>query len=369
MFPDFQYLMEGVLKTHMPEWLGLIKTFGFFVALAFLAASWLLTVELKRKERLGLLQPELVPLPKAKRFMNAREELRIENNSAIVYPHQRVGDIIIYALLGGIVGAKIFNAFETWEDFKRDPVGNLFSGSGLTFYGGLIVAAALIFYYCKKHKIPIIHFCDAIAPALMLAYGIGRLGCHFSGDGDWGIFNSAYITSSNGRLIEASEAQYLQMLQHASSGFMDTYGALSNVPHASVHAPSWLPDWLFAINYPHNVNKEGIHISGCLGKYCNVLPVGVFPTSLYEAAICFLLFLLLWSVKEKFRCPLHLFGLYLILNGLERFLIEKIRVNYKYDWGLLHPTQAEIISTFLVLSGLSILLFYRDKNTSLLKKV
>jgi phosphatidylglycerol:prolipoprotein diacylglycerol transferase len=51
------------------------------------------------------------------------------------------------------------------------------------------------------------------------------------------------------------------------------------------------------------------------------------------------------------------------LNGAERFLVEKIRVNYKYDWGFIHPTQAEIISFSLILLGISILLFYRDKKS------
>ena len=67
-------------------------------------------------------------------------------------------------------------------------------------------------------------------------------------------------------------------------------------------------------------------------------------------------------MRNIFKYPLHLFGFYLILNGLERFFVEKIRVNYKYDWGFLQPTQAEIISTLLVLTGLSILLFYKPKK-------
>ncbi len=54
----------------------------------------------------------------------------------------------------------------------------------LTFYGGLIVAGSILIYDTRKHKIDIRHFADAVAPALMLAYGIGRLGCHFSGDDD-----------------------------------------------------------------------------------------------------------------------------------------------------------------------------------------
>jgi len=57
-----------------------------------------------------------------------------------------------------------------------------------------------------------------------------------------------------------------------------------------------------------------------------------------------------------------MFGLYLVFNGIERFLVETIRVNYKYNWGFIHPSQAEIISTLLVISGLGLLLFYKNKK-------
>ena len=77
---------------------------------------------------------------------------------------------------------------------SRDPMGSLFSFSGLTFYGGLICAALAIWWYARKHGIGFWQLNDATAPGLMLAYAIGRIGCQVSGDGDWGILNSAYIT-------------------------------------------------------------------------------------------------------------------------------------------------------------------------------
>ena len=351
MYPDFQYLLQSLLGVEVPEWVGIFKTFGFFVALGFLAAAWVMSRELKRKEQEGLLTYEVVE----------KTEKGVTKKVA-VYPHQRVTDIIVLAAITGLIGAKIFNAFETWESFIDDPIDNLFSRSGLTFYGGLITATAALFFYCRKHKIPFVHLADATAPALMLSYGIGRLGCHFSGDGDWGIFNSAYITDPvSGTLKAAGQGEYMEMLHIASPYFTSNFGGIANVPHAAVPAPSWLPDWTFAMNYAHNVNNEGMRLAECAGNYCSVLPVGVFPTSMYEAVACFLLFLLLLAVRKRFRFPLHLFGLYLVLNGLERFFIEKIRVNYKYDWGFMHPTQAEIISAVLVLTGLGILFLYKHK--------
>jgi phosphatidylglycerol---prolipoprotein diacylglyceryl transferase len=161
--------------------------------------------------------------------------------------------------------------------------GNLFSGAGLTFYGGLIVAGSLLIYYTRKHKIDIRRFADAIAPALMLAYGIGRFGCHFSGGGDWGIFNSAYTTLSDGSLKAGSIADYNHALNNPSAYFTSNYGSLNNVRHLYVPAPNLLPQWLFANNFKHNVIDEGVTLSGCTGSHCNVLPVAVFPTSFYEA--------------------------------------------------------------------------------------
>ncbi len=390
------------------------------VATAFIAAAYVLVSELKRKEKMGLLSPtlrsyevgrpasanellvsallgfflgykigglfghwaEITPNPMgylfsikgnfiagiigalvigyAKYVDKKKQELpEPQMKKELVYPHQRITEIVVMAAFGGLVGAKVFNAFESWDDFVRDPAGSLLSSSGLTFYGGLIVATAILYYYSRKHKFSFRHLCDAAAPALMLAYGIGRFGCQFAGDGDWGIFNSAYITEPDGMLKVATAPEYRQKLSEDSLYFVSNFGSIEQVPQARAEAPGWLPRWLFGMNYPHNVNNDGVPIAGCMGQYCAVLPVAVFPTPLYEAFTCIGLFLLIWAVRRRFKYPLHLFGFYLILNGLERFFVEKIRVNYKYDLGFIHPTQAEIISTLLVIAGLCILLFYK----------
>lgn len=365
MYPDFQYLFQSLFNTPMPEWLGIFKTFGFLMALAFIAALMCITREMRRKEKEGLLLPVEGDI-----MVTDKETGKKVTRKGMIYPHERVSTILMIAAVGGLAGAKIFNAFETWEYFLQDPVGSLFSRSGLTFYGGLITATALLYFYARKYKIPFDILCDTAAPGLMLAYGIGRLGCHFSGDGDWGIFNSAYISDATGMLKSATVSQFHETVKTFPDWFMrysdvKNMHDLSQIPHAYFPAPSWLPDWFLGMNYAHNVNNEGLMMPGCTGNYCTVLPVSVFPTALYEAIVCIGLFGLLWGIRKRFAQPLHLFGVYLILNGLERFLIEKIRVNYEYDWGFLHPSQAEIISTGLVLIGIGILLGYRRKRTGL----
>ncbi|MDE3254920.1 MAG: prolipoprotein diacylglyceryl transferase [Bacteroidota bacterium] len=423
MYPDFQYLFQSLLGTDLPAWLSLFKTFGFLVALSFIAAAYTLVSELKRKEQAGLLTYTEKIIWKGKKattqdyfiqaligFLLAYKIGGIIQNTSVValnplafilsfegtlgigilgalitlgmkyfeekknqlekpiqvkikiYPHQRINDIVMVAAIGGIIGAKVFNAFETWDQFIQNPIEQLIASSGLTFYGGLIIATLALYRYAKKHQINFAHLCDAAAPGLMLAYGIGRLGCHFAGDGDWGIYNSAYISKPDGTLQYVSTDTFEQVA-HQAAPYM-TYINNTVAPHMHVAAPSWLPNWLFGMNYAHNVNHEGMPLVDCVGNYCTALPVSVFPTPLYEAIVCILLFALIWKMRTHFQQPLKLFGLYLMLNGAERFFVELIRVNSQYNWGFIHPTQAEIISVCLLSLGAYFFL-RKEKNSQL----
>lgn len=411
MYPDFQYLLQSLTGSPMPGWLSLFKTFGFLVALSFMGAAWATSQELRRKEKQGLLLPqyqtivvgkkvsmlellisaftgfllgfkiggvfghttEISPDPMGyalslkgsfilglagaaalgiwKYLEGKKQELpEPQTRKIAVYPHDLITEIVVVAALGGLAGAKIFNALETWDDFIKNPIQSLTSSSGLTFLGGLIMATICFYFYTRRHNIPFRHMCDAAAPGIMLAYGVGRLGCQLSGDGDWGIYNTAYVTAPDGalRASVAADNQYIMQMT-------------SNTDHAFFAAPSWLPRWLCGMNYPHNVGHEGIPITGCTGDYCNVLPVSVFPTPVYEAITCIILFFVLWALRKRFTSTLQMFGTYLILVGVERFFVELIRVNYKYNFGFIHPTQAELLSVLLVITGLCLLLFYREK--------
>ena len=148
---------------------------------------------------------------------------------------------------------------------------------------------------------------------MMLAYAIGRMGCHLAGDGDWGIIN---------RVVKPSWL-------------------------------SWVPDWAWAAYFPHNVLREGVFIPGCRGDYCDVLPQGVFPTSLYESVTCLLLFFLLWALRRRLKAPGALFYCYALLIGFERFLVEYIRVTPRHvflGWAL---TQAQLISIGFIAIGVA----------------
>ena len=373
MYPNLYYAFKDLFGV---EWkfLRFVNSFGFFVAIAFIISAIVLANELRRKSKQGLFQPtemevmvgqpatlldlalnfllgfllgfKIVALfimdssatedPQAFIFSslgswpagialgllfaglkwwdkNKQKLAKPEKRTVRIWPQDRVGEITILALVFGLLGAKLFDIFENWGDFLKHPSDYIFSAKGLTFYGGLICAALAIWWYAKKHKIGFWHLNDTMAPTMMLAYSLGRIGCQVSGDGDWGIENT------------------------------------------STKPFSWLPDWMWSYTYPHNVNEVGVKIADCTDtKFCNELPVGVYPTPFYEIVLCFILFLVIWSVRKKFKIPGTLFSLYLILNGLERFFVEKIRVNTRLDIFGLHPTQAEIISSLLFLTGVAI---------------
>jgi len=350
-----------------------IQMFGFFVAIAFAVAAYLVSLELKRKQALGILKPSykkiIVGAPATitdyitsaiigffigfkliymalnysefsndpqstllsfkgnllggivvaaimtyLRFRESKAQLlpKPEERKIELKPADHVGNIILLGVVGGFLGAKIFHNLENPSEFVADPIGALFSFSGLTFYGGLIVAAVLIIRYGRKNGLPAIHITDACAPALMLSYGVGRIGCQISGDGDWGIVNLA-------------------------------------------PKPNWmsfLPDWMWSFKFPHNVNNEGVPIPGCVGRWCHELPQPVFPTSFYETCMAIVLFAILWSIRKKITTPGLLFSIYLIMNGAERFIIESIRVNSLYNIFGIGITQAQIISTILMFLGI-----------------
>ena len=389
MYPDLSYFFHDVFGTAQDNWTSIFKTFGMFLALAFLASGYILYKEFKRKEAEGLLHPIKVKevhgkgiqisdlilnflfwffigfkffyiLSNFPAFQNdpagvllswlgnwpagliiglAASGYRyytINKNKldkpkvveTLVYPHQRVVDITFVAAISGVIGSRLFSILENLDDFSNDPLGQIFSGSGLTIYGGLILAFVVVFWYVKKKGIPPIHVMDAVAPALIIGYAVGRMGCQFSGDGDWGIVNE-------------------------------------------MAKPGWffLPDWMWAYDYPHNVAdtfQRGIPIEGCEAKYCTRLAKPVYPTPIYETIASLGIFGILWSLRKKIKTAGVLFFVYLMLNGVERFFVEHIRVNPRYEVFGIELSQAQYIAlSFILIGGIAIWIIKRkDKSTN-----
>ena len=380
MYPTFSDLLYDLIGIQIPL---PIQMFGLMVAISFLVGNYIIGLELKRKYTEGLLSShtttviEGLPATKMELLSNAIFGFIIgfklfflignyaqftanpqaallsfegsfwggiisafamaywayyEKNSKKlaqpitktieVMPHQVMGNLTILAAVFGILGAKLFHNLENFDTFIADPIGALLSFSGLTFYGGLICGITAAIWYARSKNIKTIHLLDAAAPGIMIAYGIGRLGCQLSGDGDWGIVNTAA-------------------------------------------KPSWisfLPDWVWSFKFPHNVISDGVPIPGCVGRHCMELPLPVYPTSLYEAIIAITLFFVLWAMRKSIKIPGLLFSIYLMMNGMELFFIEKIRINNIIQFAGFQFTQAELISSIIFLLGVTSFVYLILKN-------
>lgn len=132
-----------------------IPTFGLMVATAMVAAYFVLRADL------------------ARRGIAAKDSGVAEAFIAV-------------PCLAGIVGAKLYHVLESPRQLFADPVGELFSRYGLAWFGGLIAGFAAFAWLARRKKIPLLTMLDVGSPAAALGYGVGRIGCLLSGDGDYG---------------------------------------------------------------------------------------------------------------------------------------------------------------------------------------
>lgn len=398
MYPTIYDAVKDLFGISLP-FLKLLQSFGFFVAISFLLCAWVFAKELNRKDLEGkfpyfpskfrkiikgapLTQSDLIshfifafiigwkftnifipgsPAAEDPRgyvlslngnivagiilgalwtgvrwfFANKNKlEKPIESEERIS-PAEHIGNMTLLAALFGFLGAKIFHILENFGEFLDNPKEMLFSFSGLTMYGGLILGGTAVLIYARKKGLTMFHVMDACAPGLFLAYGVGRLGCQVAGDGDWGIVNLK-----------------------PKPGWM-----------------GFLPDWMWAYNYPNNVNHvcnpfqpgtpEFLMNSFCDFQANPHLVAPVYPTPLYEAMANIAFFFVFWLLlRKRFTTPGLLFSVYLICNGFERFFIELIRVNTTlFHIGTYHVTQAEVIAVCLMLLGAAGV-FYTKKRAN-----
>ena len=179
--------------------------------------------------------------------------------------------MVFWAAVGGLIGARLFAIAGDWQGFWADPVRGIFSGAGFVWYGGLIGGFIAVTWSIRSHKLPWATTVDCIAPGLVLAHAIGRIGCELAGDGDWGIETT--------------------------------------LPWGRAY-PNAIVGW----DYP-----PGVY---------------VHPTPLYEAAAYTAVFAFLWHIRTRPYPPGTLFWWYLVLASSARFLIEFIRINPRVLAGL-----------------------------------
>jgi phosphatidylglycerol---prolipoprotein diacylglyceryl transferase len=197
-------------------------------------------------------------------------------------------ELVFAALIGGLVGSRIDYLIQNWDEVSGDLLGNLFSGSGLVWFGGALGGAIGVLLWARWRGWLGLQLLDTCAVPLAIGYAVGRIGCQLSGDGD--------------------------------------YGEPSDLPWAMAYPEGTVP------------TTEEVH-----------------PTPVYETLAMGLVAVVLWRLRHRFA-PGVLFGLYLVLAGAERFLVEFIRRNDAVAAGL---TLAQLVSIAMVAGGAALLLARR----------
>jgi phosphatidylglycerol---prolipoprotein diacylglyceryl transferase len=197
-------------------------------------------------------------------------------------------EIVFAALIGGLVGSRVDFLIQNWDEVSGDLLENVFSGSGLVWFGGLVGGALGVVLWARWRGWLGLQLLDTCAAPLAIGYAVGRVGCQVSGDGD--------------------------------------YGEPSDLPWAMAYPEGTVP------------TDEEVH-----------------PTPVYETLAMGLVAVVLWRLRDRFATGV-LFGLYLILAGLERFLVEFIRRNDAVAAGL---TLAQLVSIAMVAGGAALVLAKR----------
>lgn len=95
-------------------------------------------------------------------------------------------EMVFAALIGGLVGARLYWIAANWDEAQDDLLGTIFSGSGLTWFGGALGGALAVILWARWRDWLGLQLLDTAAPALAIGYAVGRVGCQLSGDGDYG---------------------------------------------------------------------------------------------------------------------------------------------------------------------------------------
>ena len=258
-----------------PEWVPFlggeyVTSFGVMMFFAFLVAGVVGRAELKRKGQDG----------------------------------EKFWDLVFMAVIGGIVGAKLYYVLLNYPQLFANPLRMIFSRGGMVWYGGFLLATALVVWEIRRSQLPLGSTADVIAPTLAIGYAVGRIGCFLVGD-DWG-------------------------------------------------RPTSLP---WGVRFPQGAPPTTVEVierqfgivvdPALIERYGQVVPV--HPTQLYEVGLSTIIFLILWRLRNHNRRPGWLFMVWLAMAGAERFFVEILRA--KDDRFLGPLTIAQLISLMLLATG------------------
>lgn len=259
----------------IPEWIPVlggepITSFGVFMLLAFASAGVVLRSEMRR----------------------------------VGWDGDRAWDLVFWAVIGGILGAKLYYLLLNFPRLVADPASLLLDRGGLVWYGGFLGAAGLVILAIHRMELPLRKTVDLCAPALALAYAVGRVGCFLVGD-DYGRPTDSWVGIA--------------------------------FPEGSP------PTTVTALEQYFGVQVD----PALVAEHGTVVPV--HPTQLYEIGLSLLIFGFLWRIRRHRHAPGWLLMLWLVLAGAERFAVEFFRAKDDRFFGMI--TLAQVISVGLVAFG------------------
>lgn len=219
------------------------------------------------------------------------------------YDPQPVGDLVFAAVIGGLAGAKIYYAILTGDPHA------LLERAGFVFWGGLIGGTIGVLGMAKWRGMNLWRVADVGGPAVMAAYAVGRTGCWAVGD-DYG-------RPWDGPLAVA-------------------------FPNGAPPSTAGIMSRLFGVAFPPGTPPD--------------LVVGVHPTQLYEVTMACILFAVLWRMRDHEHAEGWLFGVYCVMAGVERFIVEFFRAKDDRFFGPL--TTAQVLAIGFVIAG-SIIIAWR----------
>jgi phosphatidylglycerol:prolipoprotein diacylglycerol transferase len=223
--------------------------------------------------------------------------------------------------LAGLAGSRLYHLLESPAEFFADPWPQLFSTMGFAFFGAVIGGFLALVLLARRFRISALLMLDVASPAAALGYGIGRIGCQLSGDGDYGIATNLPWGVRYNALQPGSPI--LRFITVDRGAIVPSYGR----------------------------DVRGFPLDAI---------VRVHPTPIYEFLVAIFIFWILWKLGER-ALKMHapngtIFAAYLVLTGIARFLVEIIRINPRSFYGMSNAQAASVIS---VLAGILLFVFSR----------
>jgi phosphatidylglycerol:prolipoprotein diacylglycerol transferase len=212
------------------------------------------------------------------------------------YDATPIGDLVFAAVIGGLLGAKLYYVF------LMGDITTLWSRGGFVFWGGVIGGIAAVMWVIRLKKLSIMRIADVGGISIAAAYAVGRTGCWAVGDDYGRPWNSPFAV------------QFPDGAPPSTAGNM--------------HA-------LFGIPVPAGVSPQTV--------------LSVYPTQLVEVVLGFVMFLVLWRLRDHDHAEGWLFGVYMVLAGIERFAIEFLRAKDDRFFGVF--TTAQLIAIAFVVGG------------------